>query len=247
MSNKLKVMVADIETSPNVGYFWRPGYNITLSPDNIVDERKIICVAYKYLGDKKVHSLEWDKHQNDKEVVREFSRLMSEADAVIFHNGDSFDIKWVKGRVLYHKLPPLTNVTSIDTLKLSRQNFNLNSHKLDYLAHYLGSEGKMATNFSLWKKVMAGDKKALKYMVDYCKKDVVELETVFQEMLPYVDKMPVHVGILTGGSRDDCPSCGSSKQQKRGTKVTRAGKYQRFQCQSCGHWWSDTRQLKEKK
>jgi DNA polymerase elongation subunit (family B) len=244
--SKPKILIADIETSPNVGYFWRPGNKISVSHGNIVEERKVICVSYKYLDENKVTSLKWDKNKDDKKLVGKFSEVLSKADVVVFHNGDAFDIKWIKGRVLFHGLPPLTNVVSIDTLKLSRQNFNLNSHALDYLSKYLGSEGKMTTSFKLWKDIMAGDRKSLAYMVKYCEKDVIELERVFKEILPYCDRLPVNLAILKGGTRDDCPSCGG-RSYRYGTKVTRVGKYQKFQCQSCGHVWADSRLLKEKK
>lgn len=246
MKNKARILIADIETSPNVGYFWRPGYNITLDHSNIVEERKIICISYKYLGDPKVHTLAWNKSRDDKQVVKKFSKVLNESDAVVFHNGDAFDIKWIKGRVLKHRLKPLTNIVSIDTLKLSRSNFNLNSHRLDYLSKYLGAEGKMSTDFGLWKRVMAGDKKALDYMIKYCEKDVIELERVFTEILPYCDRLPVNIGILLGNTRDDCPIDGG-QAIKYGTKVTRVGRYQKYQCKSCGHVWHDTRMLKEGK
>ena len=245
--SKPKIMIADIETSPNVGYFWRPGYNLTITPDNIVEERKIICIAWKYMGQKKVHSVQWDKNHDDKKLLKEFSKAMNECDVMVFHNGDAFDIKWIKGRLLHHRLAPVTNVVSIDTLKLSRQNFNVNSHKLDYLAKYLGHSGKIHTDYSLWKKVMNGDKAALDYMVKYCKKDVVELEEVFVDIIPYCDKLPVNMAILMGNTRDDCPICASAQVIKYGVKVSRVGRYQKYQCKHCAHIFTDNRMLKENK
>ena len=242
--NKPKILIADIETSPNVGYFWRPGNKVSIAHDNIVEERKVICVSYKYLGEDKVYSLKWNSKRDDKKLVAKFSDILSKADVVVFHNGDAFDIKWIKGRVLAHGLPPLTNVVSIDTLKLSRANFNLNSHKLDYLSHYLGSEGKLETNFKLWKDVMSGDRKALAYMVEYCEKDVVELEKVFTEIMPYCDRLPVNLAILLGKTRDACPIC-AGYGIRYGTKVSRVGRYQKYQCKSCAHVWADSRMIKD--
>lgn len=241
-----KIMVADIETSPNIGYFWRPGTKVNIGYDNIVEERKIICISYTYLNSNTVHTLTWDSKQNDKHLLKKFSKLLNECDAVVFHNGDAFDLKWIKGRVLHHGLAPITNVVSIDTLKLSRANFNLNSHRLDYLANYIGSEGKISTNFQLWKDVLAGNKEALDKMVKYCEQDVLVLEKVFMEIVPYCDRLPVNLAVLFGNTRDECPMCGGNGI-KYGFKTSRVGQYQKYQCKSCAHIWADSRMLKDEK
>ena len=45
-----------IETSPNIGMFWTAGYRQTISPDNIIKERAIICICYKWADEEQVHS-----------------------------------------------------------------------------------------------------------------------------------------------------------------------------------------------
>lgn len=242
-----KIVFFDIETSPNVAYTWRVGYNINLTPDNIVKERRIICICWKYAGQKTVHHLTWDKDHCDKKLLKEFGNVLREADVAIGHNGDKFDLKWVKTRNLIHKLPPLTNVTTMDTLKLARSNFNFNSNKLDYLCKILEIAPKLDVSYSLWTKVMDGDKTALNNMVTYCKQDVCSLEECFNVLRPYVDKMPVHLGVLIGQGRESCPSCGSTHLQRRGFTTTRAGRYQRLACMSCGHWHRSSKMHKEVK
>jgi hypothetical protein len=44
----------DIETSPNVVLAFRAGYDVVINPDAVVAERKIICIGYKWEGEKKV-------------------------------------------------------------------------------------------------------------------------------------------------------------------------------------------------
>lgn len=240
-----KVLFFDIETSPNVVYSWRVGYKIELSTDNIVDERKIICICWKFEGEDKTYALNWDKNQDDKEMLREFGEVLREADVAIGHNGDRFDLKWVKTRNLIHGLPPINNVTTIDTLKLVRNQFNFNSNRLDYLGEILGQGRKMETGgYRLWTEVMNGNKKSLRKMVDYCRQDVVLLEQVYQQLKPYVDKLPVHMGILNGAGRDSCPACGGKEVMKYGTVTARAGKYQKYKCKNCGHVYRDGRQIK---
>lgn len=242
--SKPKILIWDIETSPNTVYTWRAGYKINITPDNIIEERQIICICYKYLGEKKIHSLDWGARRNDKALVKKFAKILNKCDAAIAHNGDRFDLKWFKGRCLHHKTDPVNNISTIDTLKLSRTNFNLNSHRLNYLGDYVGKGHKLETGFGLWKDVLAGSKKALSKMIRYCKRDVELLEDVFVEILPYVDRLPVNLGLLKTGTVEGCPKCGSASKTKYGYRTTASGRYQKYQC-SNGHVYCDKKLLKD--
>ena len=44
---KRKRLFFDIETSFNIGFFWRAGYKQVITPEQIIHERKVICVSYK--------------------------------------------------------------------------------------------------------------------------------------------------------------------------------------------------------
>lgn len=240
-----RILVVDIETSPNVGLFWSSGHKIAVGPENILEERQVICIAFKWLGHKSTHSLVWDYkkgNKRDKQMLAEFSKVYAAADAVVAHNGDNFDIKWLKTRILYHKLPPLAETTQIDTLKEYRKNFKFNSNRLDYVAKFLGQEGKNPMSFEDWKLVMKGNAAATRKMVKYCKKDVELLADLYERTRPYLKDHGIMRGFL--GDRDVCPNCGGSNNIKHGDRVTKTGRYQRYQCQDCSHVWKDTRQKK---
>lgn len=230
------IVIFDIETSPNVGYFWRPGYNLTIGPDNIAEERRIICISYKFLNDDYVYRLEWDKKQCDKKMLKEFIKVVKKADVVVGHNGDNFDVKWIKTRAIIHGLDPLNKIQSIDTLKLARNTFNFNSNKLDYIAKILKVGGKVETGgFQLWKDVMAGDEVALEKMGVYCDNDVVILEKVFLKLLPYVNNLPVHLGVMKGNGKLSCESCGSTKVHANREYPKKNGTIMKVvTCQACG-------------
>ena len=85
----------DIETSFNVGIFWRSGYNLNINPGDIIHERAIICICYKWEGEEEVHSLEWDSKQSDKAMLKKFLKVMAQANEIVAHNGDRFDMKWL--------------------------------------------------------------------------------------------------------------------------------------------------------
>ena len=91
--HNIKRLFYDIETSPMVCYSWRIGWNLTLSHSNIIDNWKIICVSYKWEGSDKVYNLKWDKNQDDKTLLEKFVKVLNQADEIVAHNGDRFDIK----------------------------------------------------------------------------------------------------------------------------------------------------------
>jgi hypothetical protein len=203
-----KRLFFDIEVSPNVVFSWRSGYKLNIDPDNIIEERKIICVCWKWESKDEVHSLTWDKKQDDKKLLKDFIKVLNTADEIIGHNSDNFDVRWLRTRALLQGVEMLPNYISIDTLKHAKKGFYFNSNKLDYLAKLFG-EGQKKDNggFSTWKKIILDkDADALQLMVDYCKQDVAILEKVFNKMRPYVENK-THYGVLWGEEKYSCPTC----------------------------------------
>lgn len=238
-------LFVDIETMYNLAKCWRAGHDITINYNDIVKERKIVCISWKWGNSRQVHRADWGKKQCDKALLKKFCKDLKKAKLVIAHNGDRFDIKWIKTRALFHELDPVTNIHTVDTLKLARSNFAFNSNKLDYIVKYLQLGSKVATGgMALWDKVAEGDEKALDKMGKYCDNDVKILEKLFIKLLPYVDKLPAHMGILAGGTREECPNCGGTAR-KDGIRANRTGRKQRYRCNSCGTNWTDSRVLKD--
>lgn len=244
MTKSPRILIYDIETSLQLAAVFQLAKNDWIDPDSLVTERHVISVSWKWLGEPKVHSLSLlddpkrfarDAH-DDTYVVKEFYKVLLEADVIVAHNGDSFDYKYLKTRFLKHGLPALPPVTSIDTYKTAKSQFNFNSNRLDYIGKYLGIGGKVHTPKGLWMDVLRGDRKAIKIMVDYNKRDVTLLEAVFLRLRPF---MPNHINReLFGGL--GCPRCGSTHIQSRGTHKAISRIYKRFQCQTCTGWFRST-------
>lgn len=175
----------DLEVSANIVFSWRIGRDIDLSPDNIIQERAIICACYKWEGEDKVYALKWEKG-DDKDLLVKFAKIIDTADEVITQNGDAFDIKWLRARCIYHGIPISPKFNSIDTLKMARSGFKFNSNKLDYMGQYLSLGQKIKTEYNLWKDITLNNcKVAMTKMIDYCKQDVVLLEQVYNKLQAY--------------------------------------------------------------
>ena len=208
--NSSKVLIYDIETSPNIGWFWRAGYKQNVGPHQIIKERAVICVSYKWLGEDQVYNLVWDKHQDDRFLIEQFIEVLNEADLIVAHNGDRFDIKWLKTRALYHGLPMLINYPQFDTLKVAKKKFYFNSNRLDYISKFLGFEGKNNTTPELWNDIcIKNDRSRLTEMLEYCDEDVRQLEKVYNKLVSW--ELPkLHAGVLQGKTKLTSPISGGN-------------------------------------
>lgn len=222
-SNEGKILIYDIETSYNIGKFWRCGYNLNINPGDIIEERKIICISYKWLGEKEVYNLVWDKNQDDKFLLEQFIEVLNEADMLVAHNGDRFDLKWIKTRALFHRLTMLVNYNQFDTLKVAKKKFVFNSNKLDYISKFLGYEGKIGTNMKLWDDIILRKcPDALIKMLEYCDEDVVQLENVYNDIVNW-ENPKFHAGVKQGKTRQSSPISGSYNLELIKTVTTTAG------------------------
>lgn len=237
MTQKTKeplIITFDIETAPITAFTWDL-YPKFLSIDNIVEDWFIISACWKVLGKPKVHSVVIDTLKDDYNVCKTLRDALAQADAIVGHNSDKFDIKKLNARLIYHKIAPLPQIPQIDTCKEAKKVAYFTSNKLDYLGKHLLGSGKVHVDYSLWLRVMAGSKKALKEMVDYNKVDVVRDEELYLRLRPYMKNHP-HIGVMQGTDRlISCPKCGSTDIKKNGIRISAAGvKKQECQCQSCG-------------
>jgi DNA polymerase III epsilon subunit-like protein len=228
----MKRLFFDIETSPCIGWFWRPGYRVRLNYDNILEQAQIICISYKWEGQDKAYTLTW-KDKSDEKLIKDFIGIMSKADEIVGHNGDRFDIPWIRTRAVYHGIDNVPRWKTLDTLKKSRANFKLPTNKLNDIGRYFGLGEKIHNPPGLWQNVCFGDGSRLQEMVEYCEQDVYLLEKVYNKIkgaTPY----DTHVGVLNGGPKWSCPSCGSKNLIRNGTHVTKTGQQrQKMQCKDC--------------
>lgn len=231
-----KRLFFDIETSPNIGLFWSAGYKQSIDYSNIVKERAIICICYKWQG-QKAQYLTWDKNQDDRAMLEKFIKIANEADELVGHNGDKFDLAWIRTRCLFHRIPMFPSYVTIDTLKVARSKFRFNSNRLDYISKYLGLGKKIKTEFNLWKDIiLSNSPTAMAKMVRYCKWDVALLEKVFIEMSVHI-AAKTHAGVACGRDKISCPECSSRKVKLAKTRISAAGTIKsQYQCADCGKY-----------
>lgn len=240
MNTQPKMLFIDIETSPLMGAVWKLWDN-NLSLDMIEDEWFIMSYCAKWLGSDDIiyndcrHELE-----DDYVLLKDIHELMNEADFIVAHNGDKFDIKKINARFMLNGFEPPSPYKTIDTLKMAKKSFAFTSNKLEYLTDKLCANKKLThgkyPGYKLWKECLAGNMEAWNEMEEYNIMDVVSLEELYLILRPW---HPNHPLIYTPESPEDyiCPKCGGTHVQKRGKYVSKTGiKYQRYQCQECRGW-----------
>ena len=239
MSSAPRILLLDIETLPNLVTSWGLKVDGYLSHENIISERTILCAAWKWLGSPRVRSISTldgkvKGRPVDYKIVKQLRAELAMADAVVTHNGDRFDLPWIRTRMIAMGFDPLPPVVSIDTKKIAKARFYFNSNRLDYLGKYLGVGKKIETTFGLWLECLKGDRKAMREMVRYNEQDVLLLERVFVKLRPFVPSKINHA--LWDDPKRTCPSCGEMALEGRGMSVSRTGRQHRYQCRSCGAW-----------
>lgn len=244
MTTKPKILFFDVETSPVLAWIWRTGNKIRIGHEQIQKDQKfnIICVCWKWAGERDVHSLDFGIHRQDSEkLIEEFTKVIQKADLCISHNGDSFDVKQINTQRLLHNQAPIGWPTSEDTLKQFRKHFAFPSYKLDYLAKTLVGAGKGEMHFQDWIDIIEGkSQKALDKMIRYCKKDVRLLESIFNKASSHFTPK-IHASVVCNDNRTGCPRCGSTKFIKGGSKLRMGGRFQRYQCSKCCSWFLGSR------
>tara|TARA_R110000772_G_scaffold54130_1_gene123500 strand:+ start:7254 stop:8189 length:936 start_codon:yes stop_codon:yes gene_type:complete len=221
--DKARILIYDIETSYNIGKFWRAGYNLNINPQDIIHERAIICVSYKWKGEDTTYTIKWDDNQDDKFLVEQFIEVLNEADLIVAHNGDRYDLKFIKTRALKHGLPMLLNYPQFDTLKVAKKKFMFNSNKLDYIAEYLGFGNKNKTSMKLWDDIILRKcPKAMSEMIEYCEKDVDLLEKVYDKLVSW-EAPKLHQGVLQGKTKITSPISGGNRLEHIKAVTTNRG------------------------
>jgi uncharacterized protein YprB with RNaseH-like and TPR domain len=229
-----RVIVLDVETSPNVAYTFRL-WNTTISPESIEEPVRIISFAASWLDGKEIRF--YSEHHNGREaMVEALWAILEEADAVVSYNGVSFDEKLIRAEFLKAGLPPTIPWVSLDLLKTVRKTFKFPSHRLNYICKALDLGGKINNGgFQLWIDCMKGDKEAWETMRSYNIQDVKLTKQLYFELLPWMDTKLNAGHFATQTAHPTCPACGSQDldllSQPHRTPVS---EFAQYRCNDCG-------------
>lgn len=163
------------------------------------DRGVILCACYESSKDPgKVHTLrndevnarDWRKgvRGNDKELVKQVSKLVRTHDVIVAHNGSRFDIPFLRTRGLRWGLRPLMEPKIVDPLSIAWRKFKLRSNRLGSISDYLGiKDRKTPLDMSVWADAMLnGSKRSMNLIVKHCVADIKVLSAVLPHVKPFI-------------------------------------------------------------
>jgi RNase_H superfamily len=239
--NEPKILTLDIETSPLKVYTWslwdeRTGVN------QIDLEWSILAVCAKWLDGKPMYKDCRNRPKgprDDAHLLKWVHELLDEADIVVSQNGISFDTKKINARLIAEGYRPYAPIRQIDTKVIAGRHFAFTSNRLEWLGKNIAktakSDHRKFPGFELWAACLADKPAAWSEMKKYNVQDVVATEQLYMKLRPWMEG---HPNLATYGDKEvpSCPRCRGTQMNRRGTAVTQAGRYPRYQCQDCGGW-----------
>ena len=232
-----RILLLDIETSLMEVYLWSLWKQNYISPDNVIKSWSILSWAAKWLFEPQVASQRVtgieSKARSDASILPSIWDLLNEANVVIAQNGKRFDIRRLNTRFLVAGMPPPMPYRVIDTLSVTKSNFEMPSYKLAEINKLLDLSHKEDTKYEMWKRCARGSENALKEMQSYNESDVLILEELYLVLRPWIKSHP-NIGLYIDTDQTVCTNCGNTNLEWNGFYYTPAGKYEAFRCNTCG-------------
>ena len=135
------------------------------------------CIDIKDIHNPKVE---------DRKIIQSLVDILNSHryGVIATYYGTNFDNKFVRSRAMYHniKFPVYGELQHLDLYYSVRSKMRLGSNRLESVCDFLGIAGKTKLVWSYWRRAMQGDEKALNYIYDHNKHDVIILERVFHRL-----------------------------------------------------------------
>lgn len=236
-----KVLLLDIETTPEISYTWGR-WKQFISQGQVIEHPYVLTWAARWLGSDVTMSRKltdypsWaNSTRDDKDLVTDLWALMDEADYIVAHNGDKFDIPWITSRAIFHGLPPISPTKYIDTLKAAKKLIRVPSYSLEALCVYYGLTPKQDNEgFSLWRRCIEGDADAFVDMETYNVGDIDSLQDLYLRLRPYMKEHP-NGALYYPDSERRCGRCGSTGMELIEAQAhTSISTFDVYRCTGCG-------------
>lgn len=248
-NNDLKIATIDIETYPAKVLMYGNTHEPVIV--EILEFEFILSIVIKindgkaeYYGLNTMDGYKKGSH-NDKKLLKLIQEKLKDVDYICGQNSDDFDIKKIKERLMFHRLPALPDIPSLDTKKLYKQVSKLPNNKLNTISQFNGIGKKVEhSGTSLFIGCGEGDEKAWKTNKIYNIQDVELTWNDLKLVLPYV-KLPARYSVQKGETMN-CPNpiCGGTMIKTKRRKVVEGYK-QQWQCKKCGRYHTPNKLIKE--
>lgn len=234
------ILTLDIERLPgqaNVSFWGLGDYkNRRIHPGDVTEWPRTICLAWRWYGGKRVEfAAEW-LEGGYEQMLRTAWDLFNRADIVVGHNMAGFDAKKLAAEWWTLGLTPPSPYKVVDTLKVARSRFSLESNTLDAILTRLGIQGKTDRySVDVAREAVAGSRAAQAKIRRYNQGDIVASEALYDAVRGWIPNHP-HIG-LWNGNENACGNCGSDDLHINDWCYTAVTAYARYRCGNCGAWF----------
>lgn len=232
MNHKPKILFFDIEVSRDIVEGYGPKYEFKVV--KTIRHQELMCFAYRWKGEKKIHYVSRNHAGGYDEMLQHLWNILDDADIVIAHNGNRFDVKMANRFFVHAGLGPVKPFKSVDTLQVARSTFKFQSNSLQDLCEYLSIGSKEKINYADLEHDFLNNPtpKIERLMERYNKQDIVLLELLYETFLPYIKNHP-NLGDIAGLD-GVCPKCMSPNILPYGSSPRRNGRVKAYRCEDCG-------------
>jgi uncharacterized protein YprB with RNaseH-like and TPR domain len=182
-----------LEEKPGGPLEVKTGYLDIETSDLKADFGIVFCYCIKDENSDKIYertitAKEMKSGALDKPVLQQFIKDVANFDRVVTYYGTRFDIPFLRTRAVVHKLkyPEYGELIHTDLYYLIRNKFQLSRNSLLNACNtLLGSADKTFLDKGVWMRARFGDDKALEYIVEHCRYDVLDLQKLHDVAIPY--------------------------------------------------------------
>ena len=124
----------------------------------------------------------------DKRLVAQNIKDLSQFDRIVTYYGSRFDVPFLRARALSTGLdfPNYGTLKHTDLYFIIRGRVALSSKRLENACRVLlGDTNKTRIDSKYWRAGVRGDTKSLAYILDHNKKDVIDLERLYNKMVHF--------------------------------------------------------------
>lgn len=126
--------------------------------------------------------------KEDKRIVQSCVDCISTFDRIVTYYGRGFDVPFIRTRALHNgvKFVPYGAVNHTDLYFAAKYKLKLSSNRLENVCrNLLGKTQKTRIENKYWLAAQRGNNKALSYVLDHNRKDVLDLEKAYNKLSPY--------------------------------------------------------------
>lgn len=243
-----RILILDIERMKGQATveFWDLGdfKNRRIHADDVTLWPRTICAAWQWYDSKRVEfAAEWEPGGREGMLERTWDAY-DRADVVVGHNLAGFDTKKLATEWWLMGLPKPSPFATVDTLKVARQQFGMESNTLDAICKRAGLVAKTDRyDIEVARAALAGHKPSQRRIKAYNVGDIPATRGVYDAVRGWIPNHP-HITIAEDIDDITCNECGSRELAANGTTTGPSGRivYKLWRCGDCGANVKDTRQ-----